>query len=195
MKDDLFFVKKAKSVNINKIKLHPEIKNDWNRLCKAATTNPNQYEKKVQILLDIVNFKKGIKVLDVGCGAGQVIIEMAYLGANCTGLDAAKDKIRLINQVRDDYKLNVTGVWDDACNLPFDDETFDVVMSYEFFEHVTDIDLTMKEQIRVLRSGGRLVIEQANFLNPFTLLDLLIKYPLRTHGKYGGGKMAFFYQG
>lgn len=61
--------------------------------------------------------------------------------------------------------LNVKGVYGDACDLPFENETFDVVMSYEFFEHVTDVNLAMKEQIRVLRSDGILVIAQANFLN------------------------------
>lgn len=190
MKDDLFFLKKAKEFDIDKMEIHPLIKSKWNKL-EAYTNNPNQYRRAVQMLLDIVEFKKDIKILDVGCGVGRTIIEMAYLGANCTGLDAAKDSIRLINTVRDVYKLNVTGVYGDACNLPFDNETFDVVMSNEFFEHVTDIDLAMKEQIRVLKKGGRLVIEQANFLNPFTLFDLIVKYPRRTHGNYGGIRWLF----
>lgn len=135
-----------------------------------------------------IEFREGIKVLDVGCGVGGQIIKLSYLGANCIGLDANKDYVRLINQVRDDFGLNVKGVYGDACNLPFQDEAFDVIMSYQFFEHVTDINQAMKEQMRVLRSGGRLVIEQANLLNPFVLLDLLVKYPRRTHWKYGGIK-------
>jgi ubiquinone/menaquinone biosynthesis C-methylase UbiE len=191
MKHDLFFLKKAKEFDIDKMEIHPLIKSKWNKLCEAYTNNPNQYKKAVQMRLDIVEFKKGIKILDVGCDVGRTIIEMAYLGANCTGLDAAKDAIRLINTVRDVYKLNVTGIYGDACNLPFDNETFDVVMSEEFFEHVTDINLAMKEQIRVLKRGGRLVIEQTNFLNPFVLFDLLVKYPRRTHGNYGGIRWLF----
>lgn len=93
--------------------------------------------------------------------------------------------------MRDEFGLNVFGVYDDACHLPFDDETFDVVMSFEFFEHVADLDAAMKEQVRVLKRGGRLVIEQANLLNPFTLFDLVVKYPRRTHGKHGGIKWLF----
>ncbi len=185
MKNDLFFLKKAKEFDIDKIELHPSIKNRWNKSCEVYTNNPNRYKKEVQMLLDIVEFRKDIKILDVGCGTGRTIIEMAYLGANCTGLDAAKDVIRLINTVRDVYKLNVTGVYGDACNLPFDNETFDVVMSAEFFEHVADIDRDMKEQIRVVKAGGRLIIVQPNLLNPFTLFDLLVKYPCRTRGNYG----------
>lgn len=113
------------------------------------------------------------------------------MGAQCIGLDAAEDAIKVINQIRNDYGMHVKGVCGDACDLPFDDGVFDVVMSQEFFEHVTDIDLAMNEQIRVLRSGGRLVIEQANLLNPFTLFDLLVKYPRRTNGEHGGIKWLF----
>lgn len=64
-------------------------------------------------------------------------------------------------------------------------------MSKSFFEHVTNINLAMNEQIRVLKRGGRLVIVQANFLNPFTLFDLLVKYPRRTKGEHGGIKWLF----
>ena len=188
---ELFFVEKAKKFNINKMTVHPLIKKRWNEGCERAMKNPEGYRKDIELLSDIIGFKKGIKVLDVGCGVGSYAIELSNIGAHCIGLDAAEDAIKVINQIQIDFGLNVKGVYGDACNLPFDDETFDVVMSYEFFEHVTDIDLAMKEQIRVLRSGGRLVIEQANFLNPFGLFDLLVKYPRRTKGEYGGMKWLF----
>ena len=92
------------------------------------------------------------------------------------------------NQIRGDFGLNVRGVCGDACDLPFGDEEFDVVMSSEFFEHVADLDVAIKEQIRVLKTGGRLIIEQANLLSPFVLFDLLIRYPRRTGGQHGGLK-------
>lgn len=190
MAKDLFFVTKAKEFDIDKMELPPLVKTRWKGKCERGN-RPDRYEKYIQMLLDLVAFREGIKILDVGCGVGAEVIELSCLGANCVGLDADKDRIRLINQVRDDFGLNVTGVYGDACHLPFDDETFDVVMSFEFFEHVADLDAAMKEQIRVLRRGGRLIIEQGNLLNPFGLFDLLVKYPRRTHGKYGGIKWLF----
>ena len=188
--DNLFFINKAKDFDIDKMQLHPLIKTRWKQKCEAAS-KPVRYKGHVKALLDIIRFKEGIKVLDVGCGVGGEVIELANLGGDCIGLDAAKDAVRLINQVRDDFELKVKGFYGDACNLPFDDESFDVVMSWEFFEHVADFDQAMKEQIRVLRKGGRLVIENSNLLNPFVLLDLLIKYPRRTQGKHGGIKWFF----
>jgi ubiquinone/menaquinone biosynthesis C-methylase UbiE len=186
--DELFFVEKEKEFNIDKMKVHPLIKKRWNEGGERATKNPEGYRKDIEMLSDIIGFEEGIKVLDVGCGVGLHVIELSNIGAHCIGLDAAEDAIKIINQIRNDFGINVKGVYGDACNLPFDDETFDVVMSQEFFEHVTDIDQAMKEQIRVLRDGGRLIIEQANLLNPFTLYNLLIKYPIRTKGDHGGIK-------
>lgn len=190
-KDDLFFVKKAKDFDIDKMEFHPLTKTRWREKCEGAA-EPDRYKRYIQMLLDITGFKKGIKILDVGCGVGAEVLELSYLGANCIGLDTNKDYIRLIKSVQDDSGLkNLIVIHGNGCNLPFDDETFDVVMSIEFFEHVADVDFAMREQIRVLKCGGRLLIEQANFLNPFTLSNLLVKYPLRTHGRNGGIKWLF----
>jgi len=188
--NNLFFINKVREFNINKMELHPLIKTKWQAKCKTAS-NANGYKKHIQTLVDIIGFKKGAKILDVGCGVGAEVIELANLGGDCTGLDGAKDVVRLINKVRDDFGLRVRGVYGDACNMPLDDESFDIVMSWDFFEHVADFNQAMKEQIRVLKKGGRLIIPNANLLSPFTLFDLLIKYPIRTRGQYGGIKWLF----
>lgn len=187
---DLFFIKRARDLDIDKMQLHSLIKTRWQGKCKAAS-NPDSYKKHVQTLLDITGFKEGIKILDVGCGVGAEVIELANLGGDCTGLDGARDAVRLINQVRDDFGIKVRGVYGDAANMPFDDESFDIVMSWDFFEHVADFNQAMKEQIRVLKRGGRLIIPNANLLSPFALFDLLVRYPIRTRGRYGGIKWLF----
>jgi len=190
IKDDLFFPARAEGFDIDRMALPPLVKTKWKKKCDRAS-RPEAYRRFIQMLLDLTGFSEGIRILDVGCGVGAEIVELSWLGADCVGLDADEDRIRLINQLGDEFGLNVMGVCDDACQLPFDDETFDVVMSFEFFEHVADLDAAMKEQIRVLRRGGRLIIEQANLLNPLTLFDLVVKYPRRTHGKHGGVKWLF----
>lgn len=191
--DELFFVKEYKGIETatGEMDINPRIKNSWNTKIKKIWENPERHREYVEMLLNIIGFRDGLKVLDVGCGVGLDVIELSHLGACCVGLDAAEDTIKLINHIQNIFELNVKGAYGDACDMPFEDETFDVVMSKEFFEHVTDIDLAMKEQIRVLKTGGRLVIEQSNFLNPFVLFNLLVKYPRRTHGKHGGIRWLF----
>lgn len=188
--DNLFFIRKAKSFRINQLGLSVGTKTVWEGKCRKGESS-DLYRRWVGMLSEIVGFYPGIKILDVGCGVGAEAIELSYLGAECTGLDASEGNIQLINQVAADFSLNVNGVYGDACKLPFKDGSFDVVISFEFFEHVASTDHAMAEQLRVLKSGGKLVIEQANLLNPLVLFDLLIKYPIRSHGKYGGIKWLF----
>lgn len=127
--NELFFVRKAKEFNIDKMDVHPLIKKRWNEGCERAMKNPEGYRKDIEMLSDIIGFKEGIKVLDVGCGVGRHVIELSNIGAHCIGLDAAEDAIKVVEQIRNDFGLNMKRVYGDACDLPFDDETFDVVMS------------------------------------------------------------------
>jgi len=50
----------------------------------------------------------------------------------------------------------------DSCNLPFDDNSFDVVVSLETLEHVSDLDNTLDEIKRVLKPGGFLILSTPN---------------------------------
>jgi len=187
--EEFFFVNKAKDFDVDKMGLPVGIRSLWSRRCRLADRKPDKYLSYMEMLLGIIRFRRGINIVDVGCGVGTEIIELSHLGANCIGLDVHRDAIELVNSVKNFFGLEgLECVYGDACNLPFKDETFDVVMSNQLFEHVIDINAVVTEQIRILKRGGRLIIEQANLLNPLTLMDLLIKYPIRTHGKYGGFK-------
>jgi SAM-dependent methyltransferase len=188
--NNLFFIKYANSLNINQMAFPQFLKDQWEGKCQKAT-NTYFYSKYFEMMLESIRFQPGTKILDVGCGVGAEVIELSYLGAECTGIDAYNDCVNLLNRIATDFKLNVKGFCGSGCKLPFADASFDVVMSFEFFEHVNNIDQAMAEQIRVLKSGGRLIIEQANLFNPSTLIDLLIKYPRRTQGRNGGLKWLF----
>ena len=59
-------------------------------------------------------------------------------------------------------------VYGDGTRLPFPDGTFDLVYSNEFVSHVSSMDTTIIEQIRVLKKGALFVAMDANVLNPIT---------------------------
>jgi ubiquinone/menaquinone biosynthesis C-methylase UbiE len=65
-------------------------------------------------------------------------------------------------------------------NLPYRDETFDVILMHEVLEHVDDDLQTLREMRRVLKRDGRLVIFCPNRL-----------YPFETHGIFLRGKYVF----
>ena len=97
-RNDLFFLTRAKDFDIYRIELHSHWRKDWINKCEMAANRPDRYKRHINMLLDIMAFEPGITVLDVGCGVGRAVIELADLGANCVGLEAAEDAVRLINR-------------------------------------------------------------------------------------------------
>lgn len=93
----------------------------------------------------------GKDVLDVGCRYGA--LTRAYLaGNNVVGLDVDKEALERA------AALGVTTVWADAEDpLPFETESFDVVVMGELLEHLREPSLLIEEAHRVLRPGGTLV--------------------------------------
>ena len=130
-------------------------------------------------------------VLEVACGTGFTLLELAQRGFRVTGLEFDPELCRLTEVGAKHFGLKAESVAGDACRLPFADETFDAVYSRSFFEHVYDVDLALSEQSRILRRGGLLIVSDGNLWNPRLLLDLLVFYPIRTRGAHGGVRWLF----
>jgi SAM-dependent methyltransferase len=97
---------------------------------------------------------KGAKILDYGCGAGEIVVHGRKAGLDIVGADVFYDggKSRKVAKERG---LLDTIVFDMPDNrLPFDDDSFDMVCSNFVFEHVQDIEQAMSEVRRVLKPGG-----------------------------------------
>ena len=103
----------------------------------------------------------GGRLLDWGCGYGH----MSYL-LRRRGFDVAGLTVRDENNLSESWNLlireeglQVTVASDDVA-LPFEDESFDIVLSCGVLEHVPDEAGSLREIARVLRSGGRFFIYQ-----------------------------------
>jgi len=92
------------------------------------------------------------RALDVGCGSAGNTAVLRDLGWSVTGLEYSPAAARLARARR----LQV--LRGDARHLPFPDETFDLVMSTDMWEHVVEDDEVAAEAARVLRPGGRLLL-------------------------------------
>lgn len=122
------------------------------------------------------NVKKGMKVLDVGCGDGTTAIPMAKLGADVLGVDIAANLVEAGNARAKKAGLsNVSFQEGDGTNLSaLEDESFDLVVSiFGVMFAPRPIDVA-KELVRVTKPGGRIIM--GNWIpNDPTLVAQILK--------------------
>src|SRR5262245_43499675 len=100
----------------------------------------------------------GKTVLDVACGTGYGSEILGQSGAGkVIGVDLALDAISANGHGHRALLANA-----DACRLPFADQSFDAVVSFETIEHVENPDALLKEIARVLKRGGRCICSSPN---------------------------------
>lgn len=107
----------------------------------------------------VLNIVKGKKVLDAACGAGYGTALMASVAEEVTGIDISSEAISFANHRYSDIS-NARYLEASIAELPFSDNTFDVIVSFETIEHVNE-DLQnkfLKEIKRCLKDDGILII-------------------------------------
>jgi ubiquinone/menaquinone biosynthesis C-methylase UbiE len=92
-------------------------------------------------------------ILDIGCGTGAMLDELAPFG-NVTGADYAPEALGFCRERGSHYSLTRA----DVRRLPFGDGSFDVVTAMDIIEHIDDDKAAASEIYRVLKPGGRLFV-------------------------------------
>lgn len=100
--------------------------------------------------------RAGERVLDVACGAGNTTLAAARRRGVCTGSDFVPALLEHAEQRAQAEGLEIEWVEADAHQLPFDDESFDVVLSTFGVMFAADQQQAADELLRVLRPGGKL---------------------------------------
>lgn len=105
----------------------------------------------------------GMRVLDLGCGRGEIVRHVARMGAQSFGVDYARVAV---NMTRDIMRKE-PGAWgvgrSDAKHLPFSTDTFDRVLIFDVVEHLHpwELDACLAEVQRVLKPGGQVIVHTA----------------------------------
>ncbi len=113
-------------------------------------------------------------ILENGCGVGMYVEHMAPMGGRIFGLEYDFERAAEAGSHSPGI-INAAGE-----QLPYPGATFDLILSHEVLEHVSDDLLAVREMVRVLKPGGRMVIFCPNR-----------GYPFETHGIYWQGKYYF----
>ena len=112
----------------------------------------------------------GEKVLDVGCGTGDLTWSFAAAGSHTLGLDFTRAMLDQARQRRTDLRPgngSIAFIQADACQLPLPPNTFDVVTAGYLLRNLPSWEDGLQEMHRVLKPGGRLlVLEFGKPVNP-----------------------------
>jgi arsenite methyltransferase len=132
---------------------------------QEAICNTEAFDEQRRITLDALSLGDGERILDVGVGTGHMAFDMAKatIGHNeIVGIDISDD---MLNTCRDRCTdlPNVSFEMADLYDLPFNEESFDVVLSVQVFEYLEDVQTALLELHRVLKPGGRLVLRDADW--------------------------------
>lgn len=129
---------------------------------------------------DLFPFLKGKTALDLGCftGGKSVAWFERYKLQKITGIDIKDVYIDAAVQFADKHNVNADFKVCFGESLPFEDDTFDAILSFDVFEHVQNVQRTLHECYRVLKTGGRLFIVFPSYYHPKeTHLNLVTKTP------------------
>lgn len=108
--------------------------------------------------VDRLDVKPGMKVLDVACGSGNLALIAAAKGADVSGIDIADNLIETAKKRADEAGLNVRFEQGDAEAMPYEDDSFDLVMTMFGAMFAPRPDVTASELLRVCKSGGRIAM-------------------------------------
>ena len=104
-------------------------------------------------------------LLDVGSGPGHQVFDIAPVvgeTGHVAGIDPSESANDIARQ-RCSALDNVSFQSGEAADIPFEDDTFDAVMSSQVFEYLDDVQSGLADMYRVLKPGGRIVIQDADW--------------------------------
>jgi len=141
------------------LKKQQELYNEgWRKELKTGKEERGNLQTNLEFLAQTNLLKASDKVLDIGCGIGSVVFELGRQGYNVTGIDISGEAIAYGLKKYGDIRLEVQP----AETLPYENESFDVVLSFDLFEHIARIDTHISEVWRVLRPGGYYLFQTPN---------------------------------
>lgn len=131
-------------------------------------------QRRLEMILKAAGERIRGQVLENGCGVGMYVEHLEPFGGKIVGLEYDFERAAKAGTLSPDI-LNAAGE-----SLPLLSNTFDLILSHEVLEHVQDDAQAVREIVRVLQSGGRVVIFVPNR-----------GYPFETHGIYWRGEYKF----
>lgn len=130
----------------------------WAQGLEAGREVLGNLQTNLEFLAQTDLLKPEDRILEVGCGTGAIVAELTRRGHDIIGTDISREAIEHGRRKHGNVHLEARPAED----LGFGDESFDVVLSFDLFEHIEEIDRHVAEVRRLLRPGGYYLFQTPN---------------------------------
>lgn len=99
------------------------------------------------------------RALELGCGTGFFLLNLIQAGVARRGsvTDLSPGMVKVAVRNGESLGLDIDGRVADAEGIPYDDNTFDLVVGHAVLHHIPDVEKSLREVVRILKPGGRFV--------------------------------------
>jgi cyclopropane fatty-acyl-phospholipid synthase-like methyltransferase len=123
-----------------------------------SSTEFGNLEANLRFLEDTALLAPGVRILEIGCGRGGLLRALAARGLDIVGVETSAERIA---ESRSAYgALPIRPIV--GATLPFPESSFDIVLSFDVFEHIPNSGEHLAEVRRVLRPGGWYLLQTPN---------------------------------
>lgn len=123
---------------------------------------------------------KGKVVLDAGAGTGRLTEKLHEAGADVTALDISPHMLAILSQKLPEVKT----VQADMDEMPFEDDSFDMIFSSLAIVHMKKTEPFLDECYRVLKDDGKLIVVNIHYRKALNLYDNKGKYTIQCYNHF-----------
>lgn len=147
----------------------------WREIYSGTSFHDHTIQQRLVRTLATIDAKQpqpaGLHALDVGCGAGQLVVELARRGYRTSGVDLAAGMVAAARERATTAGVEATIEQADVAALPFPDESVDLLTALGVIEYLRDQTPALREFHRVLAPGGYAIVTSPNAVRLAFLLD------------------------
>ncbi len=165
---------------------------DWNKKYREYHPYLHGRQRKVLDLITSLGLPTGASCLELGCGGGQNAVKYAELGLQVHGVDSSAELVKSAQELAQSGTNLTFSQVDLNTRLPFEDASFDVVVTVGVLQYLLEPSACVKEASRILKPGGHLVVCQRNAISfhfwrrPLSVLCCLLAHEGFEWGGRGG---------